>query len=246
MIPCCIFPSHLISSHVLAPGATWETPRAGHVGSFLPFTFSCSPVLTRHVNRTLLEHTQGMARSQQVIPTASCECGCSICFYSLCFETNSVMMALNAWGEFQAAHWEEWWCISSKWTLVSGSKTLHCSEGFRKAEGFFFFLLRYKAIINSELSILDKGRMCVMMFIFCYLWQETWIKVKAHSLISCIITRVKQTPDCLLKVWEMLICSSVCLLEGNADKVSSNNSEDAGKGVLVRWCLFAASALLWL
>lgn len=35
----------------------------------------------------------------------------------------------------------------------------------------------------------------------------------------------------------MLICSSVCLLEDNTDKAFSSNSENAGKGVLVRWCL---------
>lgn len=75
IIPCCISPSHLISSHVLAPGATWESPRAGHVGSFLQFTFSYSPVLTRHVHRTFLGHTQRMARSQQIILSASSECG---------------------------------------------------------------------------------------------------------------------------------------------------------------------------
>lgn len=35
----------------------------------------------------------------------------------------------------------------------------------------------------------------------------------------------------------MLICSSVCLLEDNTDKAFSSNSENAGKSVLVRWCL---------
>lgn len=130
---------------------------------------------------------------------------------SLYCETNSGMVALNAWGEFQSADWEGWWCISSKWTLVSVSNRPLSSEGCRKTETIFF-LLRCKAIINSKLSILDKGCMCIillLMFIFCYSWHATSIRVKACSLISRVITSGKQTPDCLVKVWEMLICSSV-------------------------------------
>lgn len=132
----------------------------------------------------------------------------------MCFANNTAARGLNAWGEVTSAQWKGWWWISRKCSLVWISNRLHDSVGGKTQTLWsfsvllllvcLFLFLRGKTILNSETSVLDKvcGHVCRYWttdssYLFYYSWQETWIKVKAHSLRSCAICRreacVKQT-----------------------------------------------------
>ena len=108
IIPCCIFPSLLISPNVLAPETTWESSRTGPETSFLLSALSCSSILTRcmfyHLHTTQGSpwsvHGEWKRSSKSKLPIASNECVVCFTHFSrkipVCFENNTAVMALNA------------------------------------------------------------------------------------------------------------------------------------------------------